>query len=294
MRIGDGGDGGGGGGGSSGDSIDQKASAQDVRRSAAAILQQMGRVSGAGASVSAATAPEAAFFAANQTVPEAPITTTTTTKTASPEKVAGGKRTVEERDEDSVSGRDSFLSVEDLQVLRKACEVAGVPADSPVGVLEASEALGQAFLLSRAEGGVGFSSHQTRAFMRKVAADRAALSGAGQEAADAAARLASDEADAETALTEAEAALAKAEEDGSGELRATLMRAKRAKERALQKAKEERERKLALEAASQAALRRMGVCPAGFQWGRVGGGWRCAGGSHYVDGAAVAAEMKRG
>ena len=72
------------------------------------------------------------------------------------------------------------------------------------------------------------------------------------------------------------------------------MLVKQAKKRALQKAKEEKERTLALEAASEAALQRMGVCAAGFQWNRAHGGWRCSGGGHYVDGAAVTAEMARG
>jgi len=29
-------------------------------------------------------------------------------------------------------------------------------------------------------------------------------------------------------------------------------------------------------------LRTMGPCPAGFQWFRIGNGWRCGGGSHFV------------
>ncbi|CAN0427489.1 unnamed protein product, partial [Hapterophycus canaliculatus] len=97
------------------------------------------------------------------------------------------------------------------------------------------------------------------------------------------------------ALAEAAEAVAKEREaGGDDELLAMLMRAKRAKEAALKKAKEKRERKLALEAAAQAALRRMGVCPAGFQWFRNASGWRCGGGSHYVSDSAVAAEMARG
>lgn len=47
------------------------------------------------------------------------------------------------------------------------------------------------------------------------------------------------------------------------------------------KRKQEEARK-AKEAAVQAALRRMGVCVAGFQWINVGFGYRCAGGSHFV------------
>lgn len=293
MRIG-------GDSGGSGDQNDQKASVQDVRRSAAAILQQMTTATAPNTNHVAAANSTAAVYAGSQAPKITTTTTTTTTKTkttASPSNVVGAKRTMKKRDADheiNASDRNSFLSVEDLKVLQEACEVAGVPMDSPDGMLEASEDLRRALLLSRTEGGIGFSSPQRQAFMQKVLADRAALSGARQEAADTAARLASDEADAEAALTEAEAALAKAEEDEDDELLATLMRIKRAKKRALQKAKEERERELALEVATQAALQRMGVCPMGFRWNRIGGGWRCSGGTHYVRGADVTAEMARG
>ncbi|TFK71611.1 P-loop containing nucleoside triphosphate hydrolase protein [Pluteus cervinus] len=45
------------------------------------------------------------------------------------------------------------------------------------------------------------------------------------------------------------------------------------------KAEEERRKK---EAEAQAKLRRLGVCVAGFQWIKQSGGYRCAGGSHFV------------
>ena len=41
------------------------------------------------------------------------------------------------------------------------------------------------------------------------------------------------------------------------------------------------------EQAALAKLREMGVCEAGFQWIKVGGGYRCAGGSHYVPNSAL-------
>ncbi|KAH7929198.1 P-loop containing nucleoside triphosphate hydrolase protein [Leucogyrophana mollusca] len=61
--------------------------------------------------------------------------------------------------------------------------------------------------------------------------------------------------------------------------------AKAARERALAalKAKQqEQERQRAQEARAQAALRRMGVCVAGYRWIRQESGYRCKGGAHFV------------
>ncbi|KAJ7035052.1 P-loop containing nucleoside triphosphate hydrolase protein [Mycena alexandri] len=44
------------------------------------------------------------------------------------------------------------------------------------------------------------------------------------------------------------------------------------------------------EAKAQAALRRMGVCVAGFPWHRQGGGYRCGGGTHFVSSAQLGME----
>lgn len=54
----------------------------------------------------------------------------------------------------------------------------------------------------------------------------------------------------------------------------------------MKKAEEERKRQ---EAKVQAKLRKMGICPAGFQWIKQGGGYRCAGGSHWVTDAQLGA-----
>jgi hypothetical protein len=45
---------------------------------------------------------------------------------------------------------------------------------------------------------------------------------------------------------------------------------------------QELEEKLRREAQAQEKLATMGVCPAGFQWTKQGGGYRCAGGAHFV------------
>ncbi|KAL2264535.1 hypothetical protein VTJ83DRAFT_7045 [Remersonia thermophila] len=54
-----------------------------------------------------------------------------------------------------------------------------------------------------------------------------------------------------------------------------------AREKILQRLIEEEERRLQ-EAKAREKLEQMGRCPAGFEWIRQEGGWRCAGGSHWV------------
>lgn len=49
----------------------------------------------------------------------------------------------------------------------------------------------------------------------------------------------------------------------------------------------EQARRLQLEQQIQAKLARMGVCPAGYQWLPVQGGWLCAGGAHLVTDAQL-------
>ncbi|CAM9651536.1 unnamed protein product, partial [Hapterophycus canaliculatus] len=208
-----------GGAEATGDQADQRASAEDIRRSAAAILHQMTRVAHNRATdIAAATVPEAAFCTGDRTAQKPPKQTTTTKTTtagkgASPKKASGAKRTAKERDDNNgddresiPSGLDPFLSMEDLYVLREACEIAGVPADSPDlrddDNTEVEERLRRVFLLPRVEGGIGLSPDRAQAFLRKLRRDRAALSLLGREAADTEAKLASDEAQAEGALAE--------------------------------------------------------------------------------------------
>jgi hypothetical protein len=50
------------------------------------------------------------------------------------------------------------------------------------------------------------------------------------------------------------------------------------------KIEEERKRQ---EAKAQAKLRKMGICPMGFQWIKQSGGYRCSAGSHWVDDAQL-------
>jgi hypothetical protein len=47
-------------------------------------------------------------------------------------------------------------------------------------------------------------------------------------------------------------------------------------------ARREAERQKREEAAKQAKLRQMGVCVQGFQWIKQAGGYRCAGGAHFI------------
>lgn len=271
-----------------GDHRDARALAEDIRRAIKSALQQMTKAVEANGNA-AVDVNNMAFSTGSERAPGAPTITTRTTTNASGEAVAKTHRTAEGRGVD----HDPFLSIADLELLHEMCKIARIDVDSPNSVLQGSEDLRKALELSLAEGGAGFCRQEARAFMRKVASDRAGLDRLEQEAAETAARLASDEIKAETELADAEAELTKQEEqDGDEELLNKLMRAKRLKELALRKAREQRERELAVEKASQAALRRMGVCPAGFSWKRQGGGWRCAGGSHYVSGHDVSAAIK--
>lgn len=278
-----------GGSGKSGDRGDARASAEDIRRATAAVLQQITRVGQARVNTTIDT--NAAFSSGSQKAPKAPSTTTRATTVASRGTTQDAHRTAEA----SGGEHDPFLSMNDLQVLHKACTTAGIDVDSsPISELQDSAALQNALGLSPPQGGAGLSPQDAQTFVRRVAVDRAALNRVVQEAAETEARLASDEAEAKAQLHEAEAELSKEEEeDGDKKLLDKLRLAKRAKELLLQEAREKRERELALERASQAALKRMGVCPAGFPWNRAGGGWRCAGGSHYVSGGAVSNAIAR-
>lgn len=62
-------------------------------------------------------------------------------------------------------------------------------------------------------------------------------------------------------------------------LKAAAERAKRAREAARLQKLEEEQRK---EARVQQKIRQMGLCVAGFRWLKVSGGYRCAGGSHFL------------
>ncbi|KAL7619886.1 hypothetical protein AAE478_010433 [Parahypoxylon ruwenzoriense] len=60
------------------------------------------------------------------------------------------------------------------------------------------------------------------------------------------------------------------------------LKAKREAEEKLRRAQEEAEKKRRQELAVQKKIRDMGICPQGFRWIKEGGGYRCAGGSHYL------------
>jgi hypothetical protein len=79
--------------------------------------------------------------------------------------------------------------------------------------------------------------------------------------------------------------LRKREEARIKELEAKAAREKAQKElERRRKAEEERKRQ---EATAQTKLRQMGICPAGFQWIKQGGGYKCAGGTHWVNDAQL-------
>ncbi|KAK4611584.1 NFX1-type zinc finger-containing protein 1 [Fulvia fulva] len=64
--------------------------------------------------------------------------------------------------------------------------------------------------------------------------------------------------------------------------------AKRQKElEEIERKRKEAEEKRRKEALAQKKLEQMGCCPVGYQWIKQQGGWRCAGGSHWMDDGAV-------
>lgn len=60
------------------------------------------------------------------------------------------------------------------------------------------------------------------------------------------------------------------------------LKAKRDAEERLRKMQAEAEKRRQQEAAVQKKIRDMGICPQGFRWIQQGGGYRCAGGAHYL------------
>lgn len=107
-------------------------------------------------------------------------------------------------------------------------------------------------------------------------------------ASEAAQRKLTQEAEIETKRLEAESqAQAQAEKDDEeARRRQEAMRIKAIEAR--RKAEQERQRQEQLlleqqrEAKAQQKLRQMGVCPVGFRWIKQAGGYRCAGGSHFI------------
>ncbi|KAJ6494824.1 P-loop containing nucleoside triphosphate hydrolase protein [Mycena vitilis] len=77
----------------------------------------------------------------------------------------------------------------------------------------------------------------------------------------------------------------KLEEIRLRELKAKEERERRARELEAQREAERLERQK--EAKAQAKLRDLGVCVAGFRWQKQGGGYRCAGGAHFVTNAQL-------
>eukprot|EP00903_Cladosiphon_okamuranus_P022101 g20323.t1 len=272
-----------GGDGRSGEHNDERASAEDIRQVTSDVVAQLSRVGKP--RINTATEAGAAAFSTGIQAARDGLAKTTTKVISSPEKKATETASTEEG---NGAEDDPFLSTRERNILEQMCEVAGVDSDSPYTLLHSSEDLRNAFEQA------GFPPPATQASMQKVAVDREALDRIGQEAAEAAARLAPDEGEVSAQMDEAEEELVEEGKDSVWELLDVVNQSKLVKELALQEAKEEKERKLALERASQEALRQMGVCPAGYQWTRQGNGWRCSAGGHHVSGAAVSAALGRG
>ena len=71
-----------------------------------------------------------------------------------------------------------------------------------------------------------------------------------------------------------------------GKIRSMLDKQKGALQKRMKLLIEQRKKeKSEEEARCQQALARMGRCPMDFEWLKEDGGWRCAGGSHYVSDA---------
>jgi len=66
-------------------------------------------------------------------------------------------------------------------------------------------------------------------------------------------------------------------------------RAKEEAEERLRKIREDAERRRKEESQVQTKLRDMGVCIAGYRWIKQNGGYRCAGGSHFVSNSELGA-----
>lgn len=284
---------------------DPRASAADVRRSTAAVLQQMSRVarvSSASASVSRAREPPVAVSSNNQSARPPPETTSVVT-VKTEEKQDGHwqdvndivqMETKEILDTPSFDTDDGFFSAADRQTLRAALSIADIAEDSP-DINGGNSDLRRVLLLPQEAGGIGLSEEEADTFMRGVDADREALKRALVEATEVEKEEEARMDAMKNETSDAAEAITTAVESGVDQETLKLLEAlQRAKEEALKKAREEMERRQALERAAQAALKRMGKCVAGFRWIRQsGGGWRCAGGTHYVSSGEVAAEMAR-
>jgi SpoVK/Ycf46/Vps4 family AAA+-type ATPase len=99
-----------------------------------------------------------------------------------------------------------------------------------------------------------------------------------KELAELAAKKAKDDAELQELKRRQEAARL-------AQLNARIAREKALRE--LEAAREAERKRQQEEAKAQQKLRSMGVCPAGFQWVKEAGGYRCTGGSHFVSNAAL-------
>jgi hypothetical protein len=133
---------------------------------------------------------------------------------------------------------------------------------------------------------------------KQLQADKAAAIEEQKQCEDAIERVQKELREAQEAQERAQREIAKASEEAQladvrrqeimkkleeERLREAAARAERARKAAELKANEEEERlRRQQEAKAQEKLRCMGVCPVGYRWIKQAGGYRCAGGTHFV------------
>jgi AAA+ superfamily predicted ATPase len=140
----------------------------------------------------------------------------------------------------------------------------------------------QKSFIAAAEAQAKKSADEAAALAKELAEQKAK---AEKEAAELAQKIAleNEKADKEAAEAAEKLAAQKVKErNDEMERIKRMLEAARIREETARRQKEEYERQKKQEAVAQARLRHMGICPAGFQWIKQAGGYRCSAGGHFV------------